>query len=215
MILLEFIKQPENTLFFIAIIIILIMAAVEIISMLLGVSISEAIDSLLPDVEVEADIEVGGAMPVLDWLNFGKVPFLILIIIFLTTFGLTGFIIQGLFYKIFNTFIPVLFASLITIIPTIFLLHLVGDAIHKILPQVDTTAVKLQSLRGKIAEINIGTATFNNPAEAKVKDRYGKTHYIRVVPGDKEEKFIKGDKIVLTLFENGIFQAEMVDSDLL
>ncbi len=211
----EFIQLPQNSVFFISIIIILIMAFVEVISVLLGVSVSEAIDNLLPDVEVDADIEADISVPVLDWLNFGKVPFLILLIIFLTFFGLSGFIIQGLFSKIFTVLMPGIVAVVIALVPTFILVHFIGRLISKVLPQVETTAVKINTLKGKIAEINIGTATFDNPAEAKVKDRHGKIHYIRVIPGDREENFIQGEKVVLTKLENGIFQAEKVDADLL
>lgn len=72
----------------------------------------------------------------------------------------------------------------------------------------------MDSLSGKIAEISIGTATKDNPAEAKVKDRHNKTHYVRLVPGDPEESFQQGDKVVLTDLVDGIFTAEKVDLDL-
>ncbi len=213
--LLDFIKHPQNSAFFIAIVTILIMAVVESISMLLGVSVSEALDNLLPDVEVEADIEANISVPILDWLNFGKIPFLILIILFLTIFGLNGFIVQGFIFKVFNNVLPGVIAIIIAIFPTLIIVHFLGNLLAKLIPQVDTTAVKLSSLKGQIAEINIGTATFDNPAEAKVKDVYGKVHYVRVIPGDKSEKFVQGEKIVLVIFENGVFQAEKVDLDLL
>lgn len=211
----EFIKLPQNSVFFISIIVILIMAFVEVISVLLGVSVSEAIDNLLPDVEVDGDIEASISVPILDWLNFGKVPFLILIIIFLTFFGLSGFILQGIFSKIFTILMPGIVAIIIALLPTFILVHFIGRIISKVLPQVETTAVKINSLRGKIAEILIGTATFDNPAEAKVKDQHGKIHYVRVTPGDKEERFIQGEKVVLTKLYSGIFQAEKIDVDLL
>lgn len=211
----EFIKLPQNSVFLISIIIIIIMAFVEVISVLLGVSISEAIDNLLPDVEVEGDIEADLSVPVLDWLNFGKVPFLILIIIFLTFFGLSGFIIQGIFFKIFSVLMPEIVAIIIALVPTFIVVHFIGKIISKILPQVETTAVNINSLKGRIAKITIGTATCDNPAEAKVKDKYGKTHYVRVIPGDIEESFIQGEKVVLTKLYSGIFKAEKIDADLL
>lgn len=211
----EFIKLPQNSVFLISIIIIIIMAFVEVISVLLGVSISEAIDNLLPDVEVESDIEADLSVPVLDWLNFGKVPFLILIIIFLTFFGLSGFIIQGIFFKIFSVLMPEIVAIIIALVPTFIVVHFIGKIISKILPQVETTAVNINSLKGRIAKITIGTATCDNPAEAKVKDKYGKTHYVRVIPGDIEESFIQGEKVVLTKLYSGIFKAEKIDADLL
>lgn len=218
--LLEFIKQPQNSAFFISIIIMLSMAVIEFISLAIGISVSEAVDNILPDFDMDLDtdvdgVDIGAGSHLLDWLNFGKVPFLVLVILFLTIYGLTGFSIQTIFFNTFQSLLPGVIAGVITVIPTAILVHFFGNFISKIIPQIETTAVKIDTLKGKIAEINIGTASFNNPAEAKVKDKYGKVHYVRVVPGDPEEKFTKGEKIVLTILEDGIFKGEKVDLDLI
>lgn len=215
---LEFVKHPDNGAFLLSILIMIVMAVVEIITMVLGVSISEAVDNLLPDFDLDADIngaEVGGAIPILDWLNFGKVPFLVLIILFLTLFGLSGFVVQGFIYKIFQHFLPHVLAILLACFISIFLVHFSGNIICRILPQVETTAVKLNTLLGSIAEITLGKASVNNPAEAKAKDRYGKVHYVRVEPEDNTKTFIKGDKVLLVFYENGIFKAEEADISIL
>lgn len=212
--LIEFIKHSNNSVFLVSIVIILIMSVVELISVTLGFSISETIDNLLPDVEVEADIDADVNVPVLDWLNFGKIPLLIFIILFLASFGLSGFAIQGIINRIIGSLLPTFIAVPLALFSAVILVHFLGNVIAKIIPKVETTAVKVDSLSGKIAEISIGTATKDNPAEAKVKDRHNKTHYVRLVPGDPEESFQQGDKVVLTDLVDGIFTAEKVDLDL-
>lgn len=210
----EFMRQPENSAFFISLLIMLIMAVVEFITLMLGVSLSEAVDNLLPDFDIEGP-EVDSTVPVLDWLNLGKVPLIVNIILLLTGFGLSGYILQGGVEKVTGSLLPLVPAVLIALVPTLVAVHFMGRLICRLLPQIETTAVTVETLKGSFAEITLGCARVGNPAEAKVKDRYGKVHYVRVVPGDPEEEFLQGDKVILVFYDEGIFQAEKVDSDLI
>ncbi len=128
----------------------------------------------------------------LGWINKGRVPVIMLLIIFLFVFGVIGLLIQLFTGSIFNQFIVIIPAMLISLpilrVCTIFL--------AKIMPNDESTAISLVTLVGNIAEITIGTSKIGMKAEAKVKDGYGKIHYVFVEPiTDTEYK--QGTKVVL------------------
>lgn len=69
--------------------------------------------------------------------------------------------------------------------------------IARILPQDETTAIYSDELIGRTATIILGVATPNSPAEAKVQDQHGLTHYILVEP-EQDESFQQGQSVILT-----------------
>jgi len=234
MTLWQFITLPQNTVFFYSITIFLVIALLEVVSMVAGLSISEFLDDILPDfgidadvdldvgVDVDADIDIDadidvdaevstGVAPhlfILDWLNLGRVPFMVLVILNLLSYGLSGYMIQKIMLAITDAPMGKLSISLLALVPTLLVTHYLGRGVAKVFPKEETTAVKIETLINGIGEITIGTASHNNPAEAKVKDKYNKTHYIRVVPMDKEKKITQGEKIVVIELNNGIFYVD-------
>ena len=81
-----------------------------------------------------------------------------------------------------------------------------AQLIAKILPQDETMAIYSEELIGRTAVIVLGEAKQNYPAQAKVSDQYGKTHYILVEP-EQNETFTQGQSVVLTQKTKIGFQA--------
>ena len=81
--------------------------------------------------------------------------------------------------------------------------------IARILPQDETTAIYSDELIGRTATIILGDARPQYPAQAKVKDQHGLTHYILVEP-EQDEIFSQGQSVVLTQKTNVGFQATML-----
>ena len=81
--------------------------------------------------------------------------------------------------------------------------------IARILPQDETTAIYSDELIGRTATIILGDARPQSPAQAKVKDQHGLTHYILVEP-EQDEIFSQGQSVVLTQKTNVGFQATML-----
>lgn len=164
------------------------------------------------DIDLDSNFElenVGGSnsiMGLLGWLGFGKVPFLIVLSAFLASFGLAGIILQSVMFTLSTVTLPSLVA-----IPIAFLLSLpvtskISFWIGAIMPDDESTAIQLKDLRGKQAVITLGTTTVTRPTEAKVTDRHGRVHYIRVIPGSEGDSFTKGDKVILDEFEGNTFK---------
>ena len=165
--------------------------------------------------------EIGGTTAlssVLGWLCVGKVPFLVLLIVALTSFGLVGLVMQGALRSTVGFMLPAWLAwlpSLAVALPTT---RLVGRAIARVIPKDETSAVSRRSLVGRIATIALGTARQGEPAQARVRDRHGRAHYVMVLPDRAEDVFEDGTEVLLVKQDGAAFRAiqntnkAMVDS---
>src|ERR1700716_2305427 len=103
----DILLAPDVRPFAIAAAIMVALGGIELLTTLVGFSISEFVG---PDVSVEADSHHG-----LDglflWVNAGRLPLLILIILALGTFSIGGFLLQGIAHSI-GTTVPVAIAAL-------------------------------------------------------------------------------------------------------
>lgn len=218
--MLEFITASQNMPFTVALTVMLGMAVLEGITTLLGAGISSFLDSLLPDIDVDMDVDMGadsdmGASEVpavtplskiLGWLRVGQVPVLVLLVIFLTGFGLIGLTTQSFVHSTTGFFLPGIVASGIAFFLALPVVRVFGGAIAKIIPKDETDAVAEKTLIGRIAVITIGTAKKGGPAEAKVKDQHGLTHYVMVEPEQENDTFISGAAVLIIKQEGSVFK---------
>ena len=215
----------------------------EVVSMLLGLSMSDTIDNALGfdhdvdmdidvdldvdvdidvdmDMDIDADIHVptspnydgfpdlehGWLSSVLNWLHLGKVPVLILLSAFLLSFGLIGFFGQGIVASIFGAPVSAYLAGPIAFLAALPITSWFGKKFSKILPKIETSAIRTDSLVGKVGRITIGVASYDRPAEAQVIDQYGTSHYVRVAPLEEGEKIVSGTEVMLTEKEGNVFR---------
>ncbi|MET0109462.1 MAG: YqiJ family protein [Candidatus Thiodiazotropha sp.] len=210
---------PENLPFAVALAVMLGIALLEGISTLLGMALSGLIDTLLPEMpdlqgpEIDLDMDLPDAdapyalSRFFSWLRIGQVPVLMLIVIFLTAFGLIGLGIQSLASSTFNQLIPASLASIPAVLLSLPMVRLFGGVLMRIMPSDETEAVTESSLVGRIATITIGTASSDRPAEARVRDKYGTTHLLMVEPDRQQDIFNAGDEVLLVKKESTVFKA--------
>ena len=210
--------EPAMMPFTIALGLMLFIAALELIGMLVGLGLSDFLDSVLPD--FEADFEApdgpdapdgtfdGGAVAtVLAWLAIGKVPLLVLIVAFLTTYGLTGFVGQSIFHAITGIYVHGWVAGIAALFVALPLTGRIGHAIARIMPKEETDAMSREQFIGQIAQIIRGTARYGQPAEAKFTDHVGMTHYLLVEPDEEADIFKQGDEVLLVRKKGAHFAA--------
>lgn len=217
--MLEFITASQNMPFTVALAVMLGMAFLEGVATLLGAGISSFLDSLLPDFDFDTDLgssssldasEVPSVTPLsrfLGWLRVGQVPVLVLLVIFLTGFGLIGLGIQSFANNTIGTLLPGLIASAIALFLTLPVVRVLGGALGKIMPKDETDAVSEKTLIGRVAVITLGSAEKDSAAEAKVKDKHGLTHYVMVEPDVDGVTFDTGSAVILIKQEGSIFKA--------
>jgi hypothetical protein len=178
----------------------ILMAAVavtEAVALLVGASLSHWGDAAHFD---HPDGFAGGA---LGWLHFGKVPLLALLVIFLMTFAIAGFIAQFTARSVFGTYMPMPVAVTVAFLAGVAGVRFLGGALSKFIPRDETNAVSDASLIGRVATIVIGTARVGMPAEARVKDEHGASHYIMVEPEETGQTFTAGASVLLIRHVSG------------
>ncbi|MCO1333007.1 YqiJ family protein [Microbulbifer sp. OS29] len=193
-----FLLQDQNLLFTGALVLMFMIALLEGVMTLIGIGISDLLDNLLPDFEVDVpDTGLsGGLTKLLGWLRFGEVPALILLVTFLVSFGATGLIIQMLLESIFGFLLPGGLLALGVIFLALPQVRFVGNILRRFAIGDESEAVGRDSFIGRIAIITIGKAEAGSPAEARFSDEYGTTHYVMVEP-DTSETFNQGEKVLL------------------
>jgi hypothetical protein len=215
----EFITASANLPFSVSLTIMIILSLLEGAGLVMGVGLSSFLDSLLPDIDVDVDVDldldadvevpntVSGFSNTLGWLHIGKVPFLIILIVFLTSFGLCGLSIQSISIKLFGGLIPGSIAWLPALFTSLPITRTISGILGKILPNDETEAVSEESFIGKIATITIGTAQKGSPARAKFKDEFNQWHNIMVEPDTDGEEFSSGASVIIINRTGNVFIA--------
>lgn len=178
----EFLLAGDNLPFVVALVLMLLIGAAE----LLGLG-----GGLVPDLDADADVSL------LQWLNLGRLPFLMLLVVFLLSFGLTGLILQRLVAAFFGGPAPWFLATPVALAAALPATRFTGALFARFLPTEETTAVGLDSLAGRIAVIVTGKAAEGSPAQARVRDHHGQPHYVMVEPDDTQETFAEGENVIL------------------
>jgi hypothetical protein len=145
----------------------------------------------------------GFAGEVLGWLHIGRVPILVILVIFLTTFAVVGFAAQFVAKFAIGYFMPLPVASGVALVAGVCGVRFFGAALGKIIPKDETTAVPDASLVGRIGTIVIGTARVGRPAEARLRDEHGGTHYVMVEPEEPDQTFASGESVLLVRHLSG------------
>jgi len=184
----------------------------EICMTLLGGGSQGFLDQFLPDnvghqAEINLDSDYSYIAKVFDWLYLGKVPLFVWLIIFLTVYSLSGFFIQGIIFNLTHTMLSGWIISPICFFLCMPLVRQSAKIITKILPQDKTTAIHSDDLIGLTGIIILGEARQSYPAQAKVKDIHGLTHYVLVEP-EIDEVFIEGQAVILTQRTSVGYQAK-------
>jgi hypothetical protein len=171
----------------------LALAVLEGLAVLVGASLSHWLDGAT----AHPDAPDGPAPGTLGWLHIGKVPILVVIIIFLTTFGVAGFVVQFIASGLTGRFIPLIIAVALAAVAGAFAVRILGSAIARMVPKDESTAVPDASLVGRVGTIVIGVARAGRPAEARIHDEHGAPHYIMVEPEGPDQTFESGTSVLL------------------
>ncbi len=208
--MLTFLTEAANFPFSVSLALMIFFVLLEILSLSLGGGLSEVMDSLLPDIDLDLDLPDSDPTvftQLLTWFRVGEVPLLMLILVALTAFGISGLLVQILIRAITGQLLP----PFIAVIPAGFcaipLIRIISGLLNTYMPQDETTAVSEETLIGRPAIILAGTAKQGKPVQAKVQDEHQQTHYILVEPVNAEEILNAGETVTLMSKEGATFQA--------
>ncbi len=221
--MIDFLLSPANTPFVISLGLMVTFTVIEILSVCLGMGLSEMVDSMIPEFDVDVDIDMDvdadidanivdisgpqdSLVKLLSWFRVGEVPVVMLFIIFLTGFGLSGIIVQYVMISLVKITLPLWIAVIASILAAIPTVRFCGGFLGKYMPKDETYAVSEESFPGMIATVTMGVAKEGKPAQAKLTDKHGQTHYILIEPDKNDESFSKGDRALIVSQQGALFK---------
>ncbi len=142
----------------------------------------------------------------LAWLHFGRVPALVLLVIMLTVFGLSGYVLQAFVHGFTGWLLPGWAAWLPALAIALPFVRWSAKILGTIIPKDETSAVSTNTFIGRVATIVTGTSQTGLPAEAKLKDQHGQSHYVMVEPDLKSDEFPAGSRVLLVSQAGHIFK---------
>jgi hypothetical protein len=202
---METLTAAQNLPFTIALVIVMLLGVLEVVGLALGGISALGIDG--PEMDGDFDLDGDGFFAdILGWLHVGQLPATIIGIVFLLSFGVSGLVLQNLVRSTSGAMLPAALASLFAFLLAIPATRLGGGVLKRVLPRDETEAVSRDSFLGCEAQITIGVARRGRPAEARLRDKFGRSHYVMVEPDSDEGSFAAGSHVLILKKHGDIFR---------
>jgi membrane protein implicated in regulation of membrane protease activity len=207
--MLDFLTAGGNLPFVVALLIVLMLGLIELLGLVTGASAAGVLDDWLDPAVADAAAP-GGATSALDrclgWLHFGKVPALVLLATFLLVFGVVGLGAQMVVHAIAGFVLPAWLLAPLAVLPALAGTRGFGLLFARVLPRDETQAVSREDLVGRVATIVLGEARPGSAAQARVRDRYGRQHYVLVEPDEPTAAFPRGSRVLLVARAGAVYR---------
>lgn len=189
--MIDFITAPEYLPFGVALALMLMIGVVEALG--LGASAADL------DLGLDADSDLLG------WLGIGQVPLLMLLVVLLAMFGLIGLTLQQVAAALLGAPLSPWIAAPAALVAALPATGIAARGLARIVPRDETTAIGLDNLLGKRATVTVGTARRGSPAQARVRDVHGQSHYVMVEPTGDDQAACAGTTLLLVRREGDLF----------
>jgi membrane protein implicated in regulation of membrane protease activity len=169
----DILLAPDVRPFAISAAIMVALGGIELLTMIVGFSISELIGKDFA-LETESHSAIGGLFL---WINAGRLPLLILLILALGMFAIAGFLLQAVAHSV-GTTVPVTFATLAAAALSLPAIRVTSRGIARIIPRDETYVVDEADFIGHVAEVSIGPLDQGLPGRVRLKDVFGNWHSV-------------------------------------
>lgn len=188
---------------------------VEALSLLAGQSASALLDGALGHDGIDAVEPPDGLSPaaLLSWINLGRVPFLVLLILGLALFALAGFVLQGLATALIAP-LPAPAAVPLAALASLPALRLMSGAVARLIPRDESYAVTTDELVGATAEVTLGPLDQGLPGQVRVRDRHGNLHSLRARAAADAPPMATGTRVLLVDQMEAVYVAIPAPADL-
>lgn len=191
--MLDFLLASQNTPFAAAIVLMLLIGGLKAAG--------------LGDLDTDSDLGDAASDGLLALLGLGRLPLLLWLALFLMIFGVIGYAGQQFWQALTGSLASAWLAGPVAAAVALPLTGTGSRLLARIMPQDETTAVAVDSLVGRFATIQTGTARPGSPARARVTDVHGHPHYVMVEPDNADQILHEGEKILLVRREGETFKA--------
>jgi hypothetical protein len=191
--------SAPNAPFLVAIVVMVVIGALEGLSLIVGTGLSHHLDQLFG---------VHASDGFLGWLHVGRAPILVLLVVFLMAFAITGLVLQWATTGVVGHALPAWIASVVAAGCALPVVRMLGGLISHVIPRDETTAVSEASFVGRLARVTGELASEGRPAQAKLMDEHGQAHYLLVEPDAPGITFARGETILAVSRASGtVFRA--------
>jgi Protein of unknown function (DUF1449) len=206
----DILLAPDVRPFAVAAAIMAAVGAIELLTTLVGFSIGELVGN---DVAVEADSHdaLGGLFL---WINAGRLPLLILIVLALGVFSIEGFALQAIAHG-FGLTLPTWIACLAAFAGTIPVVRTASRGIARIIPRDESYAVSDADFVGKVATVSIGPLDQGLPGRVRLKDVFGNWHTVAARASPDSPALPVGASVLLVDRDARSFVAIAAPADLI
>jgi YqiJ-like protein len=200
---------PDVRPFAIAAAIMVALGGIELITMIVGFSMTELVGQ-----DFALDVEHhGGIGGLFLWVNAGRLPLLILIILTLGLFSIAGFLLQGIAHEI-GISIPTTIAGLAAAVLSVPVVRVASRGIARIIPRDESYAVNESDFIGHLAEVSIGPLDQGLPGRVRLKDVFGNWHTVAARASADSELLPVGASVLLVDRDGRCFIAISAPTDL-
>lgn len=171
--------------------------ALELALALVGGSIlgADAPDVDGPDAgDIDTGVSVSASASV---LGLGRAPFLIWLAALLLGFGAGGLAIQTLATTALGTPLPAWAAVPLALLPALASARGLSGLLARLVPGTESDSVSETMLGRREGLVTQGTAARGRPAEVRVTDRHGNTHYLRAEPMQDGATIEQGRRVLV------------------
>ena len=211
---LSFFLAEENGPFVVSLVAMLAIGVIEVLGLVLGLGIGELVDDFLPDLSEfdaggnagEAEFEGSFFTEAFSWLNAGRVPYLILLMVFLGAFTIIGYGLQLMVGNL-GFLLPAVVAGPIAFLPSLPATRMASAIFGRVLPREETYAVSENDLIGRLARITFGPVTLERAGQAKVIDTHGNPHFVRLRAAEADKEYQVHQEVLLVAVSSGLFDA--------
>ena len=206
----DILLAPDVRPFAISAAIMVTLGGIELLTMIVGFSISELIGKDFA-LETESHSAIGGLFL---WINAGRLPLLILLILALGVFAIAGFLLQAVAHSI-GTAVPVTFAALAAFAISLPAIRVTSRGIARIIPRDETYVVDEADFIGHVAEVSIGPLDQGLPGKVRLKDVFGNWHSVAARASPESTPLPVGASVLLVDRDARCFIAISAPADLI
>ena len=206
----DILLAPDVRPFAISAAIMVTLGGIELLTMIVGFSISELIGKDFA-LETESHSAIGGLFL---WINAGRLPLLILMILALGVFAIAGFLLQAVAHS-FGTAVPVTLAALAAVAISLPAIRVSSRGIARIIPRDETYAVDEADFVGHVGEVSIGPLDQGLPGKVRLKDVFGNWHSVAARASPESTPLPVGASVLLVDRDARCFIAIAAPADLI
>jgi Protein of unknown function (DUF1449) len=206
----DILLAPDVRPFAVAAAIMVTLGGIELLTMIVGFSISELVGHDFA-LDSETHSTIGGLFL---WINAGRLPLLILIILALGIFSIAGFWLQAIAHSASAT-MPVSIAALVAAGLSLPVIRVASRGIARIIPRDETYVVNEADFVGHVAEVAIGPLDQGLPGRVRLKDVFGNWHSVAARAGPDSAPLPVGARVLLVDRDTRSFIAISAPTDLI